>query len=634
MSDLFTVQDHTHEQRIFFRRLVIICSIVLLMAFGLAARYFFLQVTKHEYYKTVSDENRIQLLAIPPARGLIFDTKGVVLADNSPSFSLMIVKEQVGKGKLDETIRKLSDIIKIDASDIKKFKVRLGERQRPYEPVPIRFNLTDEEIAKISVNKFKLSGVDIEAEMIRHYPLGQLTAHNVGYVGRINQKEAETIDQSAYNGTHYIGKVGVEKSYEALLHGKVGYQQVEINVHGQVLRTLGKTDSVSGNNLQLYIDSRLQDIATQALGENKGAVVAMDPKTGGILAFVSTPSYDPNLFVTGISSADYKKFNDEKALYNRALRGEYAPGSTIKPFMAVAGLESGKIDLDFKIADPGFFQLGGKGRLYRDWKKGGHGIVDLHVAIVESCDIYFYELARRLTIDGMHKYLHQFGLGKKTRIDLPEERAGVLPSSEWKERKMNQPWFPGETISAGIGQGYMLATPLQMATATAMLINRGKWVQPRVVKSVLTHDRQPLTESEWLEIDHRDPFVMHDEKLWQPILDAMRDVVHGERGTAKRIAVGAGYEMGGKTGTAQVFSLKNNQEYNAAQLAKELHDHAWFVGYAPVNDPTIVVAVLVENGGHGGSAAAPIARQLFDLHISGIMPSPIPTVAHEVGVDE
>lgn len=633
MSDLFTIQDHTQEQSAFFRRLLVIGVGLLLMVGGLAARYFYLQVIKHEYYKTAADDNRIQLLAIPPSRGLIFDSQGIVLADNSPSFSLMLVKETVGKGKLDETIEKLKKIVKIDDNDIKKFKVRLNDRKRPYEPVPIRFNLTDEEIAKISANNFQLPGVDIEAEMIRYYPLSELTAHSVGYVGRINEKELDTIDEVQYNGTNYIGKVGVEKSYENLLHGQVGYQQVETNVHGQVLRTLGKIDSVAGKNLQLYLDSRLQQIATQALGDNKGAVVAIDPKTGGILAFVSTPSYDPNLFVTGISSADYKKFNEEKALYNRALRGEYAPGSTVKPLMAAAGLDSGKITPEYKISDPGYFQLNGVGRQYRDWKKGGHGVVDLHASIVESCDVYYYELANKLSIKGIDKYLSYFGLGKKTHVDLPEERAGVLPSPDWKEKKFNQPWFPGETISVGIGQGYMLVTPLQMAVAMATLVNKGQWIQPRIVKTVLDHDRTPISEKEWLDEEHRQPFIMHDDQLWQPIFDAMKDVVHSERGTAKRIAVGAPYQMGGKTGTAQVFSLKNNQEYKASELAKELHDHAWFVGYAPVDDPSIVVAVLVENGGHGGSAAAPIARQLFDLRILGKMPAPV-TDTVEVGTDE
>jgi penicillin-binding protein 2 len=634
MADLFSIEDHTHEQRVFRRRLLFVGVVALLMVGGLIARYFFLQVTKHAYYKTASDENRIQLLAIAPSRGLIFDSQGVVLADNSPSFALTIVKEQVENKNIDETIIKIRKIIDIDDRDIAKFKVRLKERQRPYEPVALKFNLTDEEIAKISVNTFRLPGIDIEAEMIRRYPLSDLTAHSVGYVGRINETEANAIDEVAYNGTHYIGKVGVEKSYEDILHGEVGYQQVETNVHGQVLRTLGKTDSVAGKNLQLYLDSRLQDIATKALGQNKGAVVAIDPKTGGILAFVSTPSYDPNLFVTGISSADYKKFNEEKALYNRALRGEYAPGSTVKPLFAVAGLESGKIDPDYKISDPGFFQLGGKGRIYNDWKKGGHGIVDLHTAIVESCDVYFYELARKLTINGIDKYLSQFGLGKKTRIDLPEERPGVLPSPEWKQKRFNQPWFPGETISAGIGQGYMLVTPLQMATALTMLVNRGQWVQPRIVKTVLNHDRSELPESEWVTENKREPFVMHDPALWQPVLDAMQDVVHGEHGTAKKIGVGAPYKMAGKTGTAQVFSLNNNEKYNANQLAKELHDHAWFIGYAPAENPTIVVAIIVENGGHGGSTAAPIARQLFDMRLLGIMPTPAPTPIPEAGIDE
>lgn len=634
MADLFSIEDHSHEQRAFRRRLLFVGLMILLLTSVIVARYFFLQVIKHEYYKTASDENRIQLLAIPPARGLIFDSRGVVLADNSPSFSLTLVKELVYKKNIDETINKLRKIIAIEDREIAKFKVRLNERQRPYEPVALKTNLTDEEIAKISVDNFKLPGVDIEAEMIRHYPLGELTAHNVGYVGRINESEINRIDQMAYNGTHYIGKVGIEKSYEDILHGQVGYQQVETNVHGQVLRTLGKTDSVAGKNLQLYLDHRLQDIATKALGDNKGSVVAIDPKTGGILAFVSTPSFDPNLFVTGISSVNYKKFNEEKALYNRALRGEYAPGSTIKPFYALVGLDAGKIDVNYKISDPGFFQLGGKGRIYRDWKKGGHGVVNLHTAIVESCDIYFYELARRLTITGIDKYLSQFGLGKKTHIDLPEERSGVLPSPEWKQKRFNQPWFPGETISVGIGQGYMLTTPLQMATALTMLVNRGKWTQPRIVKSVLNHDRSELPESEWFVENKRDPFVIRDAALWQPVLDAMQDVVHSERGTAKKIAIGSSYKMAGKTGTAQVFSLKENEKYNANQLAKELHDHAWFVGYAPAEDPTIVVAIIVENGGHGGSTAAPIARQLFDMRLLGITPTQIPSPIPEAGIDE
>ena len=605
MQQRITLKDPYHELRIFRMRMVL-AVLVMLVLFGvLIGRYFHLQVVEYERYRTESDRNRVQLLPVAPRRGLIFDRSGELLADNLASFSLDIVKERVDN--LDDTIKRLRALVDIDDRDVEKFHRRLRDR-RPYQPVPLKLHLSEEEIAIVAINRFRLPGVQVDAELARYYPGGALFAHALGYVGRISEKDLDRIDPVNYDGTHYIGKLGVESYYEDQLHGKVGYQNVETNARGRVLRVLERTDGDPGANLTLFLDANLQRVAAEALGAELGSVVAIDPTNGGVLALVSTPSFDPNLFVTGISGKDYAALRDspDRPLYNRALQGVYPPGSTIKPMYALAGLHYGAVTPSTQIADPGFYQLPGDNRHYRDWKRGGHGTVDLKIAVAQSCDVYFYDLARRLTIDKLHDFSVQFGLGSQTGIDNTHEAGGLMPSREWKKRARKMTWFPGETLSAGIGQGYVLTTPLQLAVMTSVIANRGERYQPRLVHRIGT-DEIPVPAAE--------RFQVSDPDYWNVIIDAMQEVVHGPRGTAKGISQGLAYHIAGKTGTAQVVGYAQGIKYDASQVAKRRRDHALFIAFAPVEDPQIAAAILVENGEHGSSTAAPIARKLFDAYL-------------------
>jgi penicillin-binding protein 2 len=605
MPPRITLKDPYHELRI-FRVRVVVAVIVMLGMFGvLIARYFHLQVIEYEKYRVESDRNRVQLLPIAPRRGLIYDRGGELLADNLASFSLDIVKERVDD--LDATIARLRELIDIDDSDVEKFKRRMRDR-RPYQPIPLKLHLSEKEIAVVAINRFRLPGVQVDAELARYYPGGELFAHALGYVGRISDRDLDRIDPVNYNGTHYIGKLGVESYYEDQLHGKVGYQNVETNARGRVLRVLERTDGDPGEDLTLFLDAKLQRVAHEALGQELGSVVAIDPNNGGVLALVSTPSFDPNLFVTGISSKDYAALRDspDRPLYNRALQGVYPPGSTLKPMYALAGLHYGAVTPSTSIADPGFYQLPGDSRHYRDWKRGGHGTVDLKVAVAQSCDVYFYDLARKLTIDKLHDFSVQFGLGEPTGIDNTHEAGGLMPSREWKKRARKMVWFPGETLSAGIGQGYVLTTPLQLAVMTSVIANHGERFQPRLVHKI--GDREiPAPTAERFEVA--------DPDYWHVIVDAMQEVVHGPRGTAKGIGNGLVYRIAGKTGTAQVVGYAQGIKYDASMFSKRRRDHAWFVAFAPVEDPQIAAAILVENGEHGSSVAAPIARKLFDAYL-------------------
>jgi penicillin-binding protein 2 len=492
---------------------------------------------------------------------------------------------------------------------------RLEDRY-PYQSVPVKFRLTEEQIAVLAINRYRLPGVEVEAEFVRSYPYAELFAHALGYVGRISEKELKsfTIEQAQnYSGTHYMGKIGVERFYEDALHGRVGYQNVETNARGRVLRVLERSEPVAGEDVRLYIDVKLQQIAQDALGANRGAIVAIDPKTGGVLALVSTPGFDPNLFVTGISGKDYAALRDspDMPLYNRALQGTYPPGSTMKPFFALAGLVNGVVTPSTRISDPGFYQLPNDSRQYRDWRKGGHGSVDMKLAIAQSCDVYFYDLAHKLTIDRLHDFAAQFGFGTLTGIDNTHERGGVMPSREWKRKTKKMAWFPGETLSTGIGQGYVSVTPLQLAVATATMANRGERFEPRLVKSVAGHD-VPVPEATHMNVP---------AEWWNVVIDGMQEVVHGERGTAKGIGKGMQYHMAGKTGTAQVVGYAQGIKYDASQVALRRRDHAWFIAFAPVEDPQIALAILVENGEHGASAAAPIARKIADAYLLGAEPT-------------
>jgi penicillin-binding protein 2 len=598
-------------------------AFVLLMFLVLAGRYYYLQVVEYETYSTLSENNRVHLEAISPPRGFIFDRKGVLLADNQPTFTLTINRQQVDD--VDAMIRRLTPVLGLDQDDIKRFYARLRVA-RKFEDVPVKLRLTDEDIARFSEVKYEMNGANVSVELSRHYPYGDLFAHAIGYVSRISEKEQDELDPVEYAGTNLIGKTGIEKTYESLLHGKVGYQHVETNAHGRLIRVLAKTPPVRGDDLTLFLDYQMQKIAVEQLNGRRGAVVAIDPQTGGVLAFVSNPSFDPNLFVGGIPYAIYKQLSDDidKPLYNRALQGIYPPGSTIKPFEGMGGLNYGLVTWDTTVVDNGSFHLPGDTHLFRDWKKGGHGVVDLFNAIEQSCDVYFYTLSDRMGVDRFHDWMQQFGFGRKTGIDLVNEASGTLPSVAWKEHRFKAPWYRGEMPSVGIGQGYFTVTPLQLAMATAIMANNGKHIRPHLLQSVKgPHPFDPVNKPDGEVQFNGSP----DD--WQRMHQAMEAVVHGPRGTATGIARGlVGYTIAGKTGTAQVLGIKQNEKYDESKLNERQYDHAWFIGFAPADNPKIAVAVLVENGRHGGSAAAPIARALFDYEINGIVaPPPKPNTA-------
>lgn len=605
MPQRVSIKDSYKEKRIYAMRISVVMLAVVAMLSLLGWRYFSLQILDHETYRTQSDRNRVQLQPIPPRRGLIYDRNGVLLAENVASYELTIVKEQVGD--LEETLATLRSIVELNDDHIKKFK-QLIRRRRPYHPITLKAQLSETEIAALAVNRYRLPGVDVDARLSRFYPQGEYFAHALGYVGRISEAEQAVIDEINYRGTHYIGKIGLEQFYEDILHGQVGYQNVETNARGRVLRILERQDPQPGEDLHLYLDSRLQKVAHDALGAERGSVVAIDTKTGGVLALVSTPSFDANLFVNGISRRDYARLRDslDLPLFNRSLQGQYPPGSTVKPIIGLAGLHYEVITPQFQVSDPGWFQLPNDDRFYRDWKKGGHAPkVALEQAVVESCDTYYYELAYSLGIDRIHEFAKDFGLGSQTGIDTTHERSGLLPSREWKRKFKRLPWFPGETINVGIGQGYMLTTPLQLAVSTAVIANRGVRYTPRLLRAVGDKE-QPVPKL---------PPVELKEQYWNTMFKAMRNVVHGRRGTAQAINRGAKYRMAGKTGTAQVVGIAQDAEYDSAQLEKRQWDHALFIGFAPLNDPRIAVAIIVENGEHGSSAAAPIARRMFDDYL-------------------
>jgi penicillin-binding protein 2 len=521
-----------------------------------------------------------------------------------------VVRERVSD--LEATLTELQTLVPISERDLENFRKKL-QRRRPYEAVPLRFHLTEEERAVLAVNRYHLPGVVVDAQLLRYYPHGELFSHALGYVGRISENETYDLDEVNYRGTFHIGKVGVEKFYEDKLHGTVGYQNVETNAHGRVLRVLERHNPTPGTDLVLHLDARIQQAAFDALDGRRGAVVAIDPRTGGVLALVSNPGFDTNLFVNGISTKNYSALRDspDVPLFNRAVQGQYPPGSTIKPMMAMAGLDSGLVTPETTVPDPGWYRLPGDSRRYRDWilriRGTGHAPrVDMKMAIAESCDVYFYDLARRLTIDRMHEFLQPYGLGSRTGIDTTSERPGVLPSTRWKRDARATVWYPGETLSAGIGQGYMLTTPLQLAVATGVLASRGERHTPRFLKEA---GGVPV------EVPSLQPMVSTVEH-WDAVYDGMREVVHGKRGTAKKLAKGIEYTMAGKTGTAQVIGIAQNAVYNEDEVSERNRHHGLFIAFAPMEAPTIAVAIIVENGG-GSSAASPIARKVIDTWLLG-----------------
>ncbi len=605
-----------------FRRRTGLAALLVLALFGvLFARFVYLQVIAHEYYYTQAEDNRISLVPIVPNRGLILDRNGTVLAHNFTAYTLEINPTQVAD--LDATIEELTKIIEIAPKDRRRFK-RLLDETRKLGAIPIRTRLSDEEIARFAAHRYRFKGVEINARLFRRYPNGTLASHVIGYIGRINQKDMERLETEGllanYRGSEHIGKTGLEQTYERELHGTTGLAQVEVDSGGRAVRTLARTPPVSGNNLQLHLDLRLQEAAEQAFGKRRGALVAIDPATGGVLAFVSMPTFDPNLFIDGIDPQTWGELNNhpDKPMVNRALHGQYPPGSTYKPFMALAALELGKRTPQYSINDPGFFTLPGNSHQYRDWKVGGHGSVDLHKSIVISCDTYYYQLAFEMGIDAIAGFMRNFGFGARTGIDLAGEAIGINPSPEWKQRRFRQKWFTGDTISIAIGQGYNIATLLQLANATAIIANRGIVYRPHLVNTVQDATSRSLREVLAEPLRRLDFRPDH----WAVVQRALVDV-NTPGGTGYRAFADAKYMVGGKTGTSQVIQIKQGQRYDASRIDERHRDHALYIAYAPADNPKIALAVLLENAGGGGANAAPLARTVIDFFLLGRPVRPI-----------
>jgi penicillin-binding protein 2 len=631
------LKDHEAERRLFNRRLTVAGVFVMLLFSALVIKLVNLQVYQHEYFSARSDGNRLHSQYVPPARGLIFDRSGRLLADNQPIFNLTVVREQVED--MDALLETLAGMISLTEDDIAQFERRLQRNRVPYTSVPLRYVLSEEEKSRVAVISHKLDGVAIEPQFVRQYPYAALTAHSVGYVSEINREELDSLDEAQrenYGGTNHIGKTGIERTYEDLLHGTVGYELVEKNNRGQVTRRLDRTDPVAGKNLTLHLDGRLQEAAHAALGDFRGAVVAIEPSTGGILAMVSKPGFDPNLFVTGISSGDYSRLVTDQVntpLFDRSTN-PYPPGSTVKPFIGLAGLHHELVDYDYTIQDPGYFRLPGVSYRWGDYTLrtaigGGHGVTDLQKAIYQSCDTFFYELGHRMGIDTMHSFLSRFGFGDNFALDVGYARTGVLPSRDWKRATRGEPWYPGDTINSSIGQGYMWATPLQLATATAIMANKGKVVEPRLLKAIDGQPYEPVIENP------RPDVVIEDADYWRYVQESMTMVVHRpysdtfrDYGTAYEAIAMAdrdmGYTMAGKSGTAQVVGISqeilSSEDIEVSDLNK---DHALFVSFAPALhesiEPQIAVAVFVENGEHGSSVAGPIAKAVTDTYLLEIL---------------
>ncbi|MBA1189805.1 penicillin-binding protein 2 [Pseudomonas entomophila] len=604
MSQPIRLKDHEKDARLVRNRVVVGASAVMLLVCVLIARLYYLQVIQYDYHSTLSENNRVHVQPIPPTRGLIFDRNGVIIADNRPSFSLSMTRERAGDWQ--QVLDAIVEVLELTEDDRALFEKRMRQGRRPFEPVPILFELNEEQIARVAVNQFRLPGVEVVAQLVRHYPQGAHFAHSVGYVGRINEKELKTLDPVNYSGTHHIGKTGIERFYEPQLHGQVGYEEVETNARGRVLRVLKRTDPKPGQDIVLSLDIKLQEAAEAALAGRRGAIVALDPRTGEVLAMVSQPSFDPNLFVTGISFKAYAELRDsiDRPLFNRVLRGLYPPGSTIKPAVAIAGLDSGVVTAASRVFDPGYYQLPNYDHKYRNWNRSGDGWVDLDTAIMRSNDTYFYDLAHKMGIDRLASYLNRFGIGRRVSLDMFEESAGLMPSREWKRATRRQAWFPGETLILGIGQGYMQATPLQLAQATALIANRGKWNRPHLARTI---EGQPPVDD-----DPMPDIVLRDTSDWSKVTHGMEQVMHNARGTARKASIGAQYRIAGKSGTAQVVAIKQGEKYDRNKLQERHRDHALFVGFAPADDPRIVVSVMVENGESGSGVAAPVVRQVMD----------------------
>lgn len=615
MATTVRIKDHWAEQRLFLRRVIVAALLMLGLTGLVAGRLTQLQIFEYEYFSAQSQGNRIRVQPVPPTRGLIFDRDGIVLAENLPSYQLELTPEQVPD--IDDTLVRLAAIGLVDALNIEELQDLIGSHRR-FDAIPIRQRLSDEEIARFAIDRPRFPGVEIRARLARNYPYGEAVAHALGYVGGISTTDLETIDQTDYAGTPVIGKVSLERNYEATLHGNVGHEDVLVNARGRIMQTLAEDPAMPGEDLVLTLDIDAQLAAFEALQDRRGAVVAIDPKNGEVLVFASAPAFDPNAISIGMSRADYQALQQDPdlPLFNRASRGSYPPGSTIKPIVALAALHFDAIDPDEDRLCGGYYRLPGSTHRYRDWKRGGHGLIDMHQSIEQSCDVYFYDLARELGIERMGDFLKSFGLGAPTGIDISGEKAGLVPSREWKRanfaRREDQVWFPGETVISGIGQGYMLATPLQLAHATATIAGRGQRYRPTLLRARM----DPITrDSEFIEPEQLPPVAVTDDEQWDRIISAMNAVMQGERGTARAVGMDAPFTMAGKSGTAQVFTVAQDEEYEAEELEERMRDHALFIAFAPLEDPQIAVAVIVENGESGSRTAAPIARMVIDTYL-------------------
>ena len=622
MADSLSIKDSFSERQLYASRSMSLALIVLVMVILLITRSIQLQVIEYDAYQTRSDENRIQVEPIPPPRGLIYDRNGTLLAENRPQVSLMIIKERVED--LEWLIDEIGKLIDINKASIETFRNKLDKPRRPLEGIPLKAVLSETEQAILAVNRHRLKGVEVVSQLVRFYPFGDLFAHSVGSVRRISPSDLENLDLAEYRATKFIGRRGVEGFYEKTLHGKSGYRRIETDAHGMVQRELEVIDSSSGQNLTLHLDARLQEIAVNALNGRRGAIVAIDTRSGGILVMLSSPSYDPNDFVWGMTTLEFSKLSASRdtPLFNRAINGLYSPGSTYKPIVALAGISDNLVNWEEEIQDDGWFQIPGEDRIYRDWgwtaeDSGGQGKTNLRRAIYRSSNVFFYDLVTRMDVDVLAKFSANFGYGFNSAIDIPDASRGLVPTRRWKQSAKGSAWYLGDNVNLGIGQGDLLVTQLQLATASTVIANRGSWVRPKMLLASDNIVNEVLSRESPSSVEGISPAD------WELLIDAMEDVVHrgnrglGEDGTAwPYIGQNINYRMAGKSGTAQVVEIKQGDEYDEDDLDEYNRKHAWFTAFAPADNPSIAIAVLVENGGGGSSVAGPIARAILDAHLS------------------
>lgn len=592
--------DRTGERRVVRARLWIAASMIALLMIALVGRIGYLQVAQYEQLSARSQDNRIRMAPLTPTRGIIYDRQGRILAENRPAFRLSVIPEQAGD--LSDLLGRLDALIGVSDAEREAF-AEAQSRSRRFQEIPLKLQLTDQQVARLAVNRHRFPGVEVRPDLNRYYPYGNSASHVIGYVGRINEQELRERDQRRYRGTSRIGKTGIERFYEDRLRGEMGLERIETNALGRSLEVIDRVPPTPGEDLHLTLDIHLQQTAENVLGDYRGAVVALDPRDGAVLALASQPGFDPNALTQGLDRAAFQQLSEDtrQPLFNRALRGRYPPGSIVKPFLGLSGAAAGYINPNEPLYCNGTFELPDVERVWRDWRPEGHGRIDLIQAVAQSCDIYYYDLAERMGIDAMHDWMSRFGFGRSTGVDLPGERTGIMPSRDWKREALGEPWYLGETINTGIGQGFTLATPLQMAASTAIIANRGRPIRPHLAASADVEPSKPIGES----------VMLKNERLWQIAIDSMVEVVHGVRGTARAIA-SSDYKIAGKTGTAQVIGIAQDKDYDEDIIAERFHDHALFTAFAPANSPRIVVAVVVENGGSGSQTAAPMAAEIIE----------------------